>query len=46
MITVLEDLIRVLDRTSDGYRHGRRPTEAEAATLAAVLRAVADDLSG
>ena len=34
MITLLEDLIRVLDRTSDGYRHGRRPTESEAATLA------------
>lgn len=44
MITLLEDLIRVLDRTSEGYRHGRRPTTAEAATLAGVLRAVADDL--
>ena len=44
MITLLEDLIRVLDRTSDGYRHGRRPIPTEATTLAGVLRAVADDL--
>jgi len=44
MVTLLEDLIRVLDRTSEGYRHGRRPSPAEAATLTAVLRALADDL--
>jgi len=44
MVTLLEDLIRVLDRTSEGYRHHRRPSLAEAATLTTVLRAVADDL--
>ncbi len=46
MVTLIEDLIRVLDRTSAGYRHHRRPSPAEAATLATVLRAVADDLEG
>ncbi len=40
MVTLLEDLIRLLDRTSDGYRHGRRPGPAEAATVTTVLRAV------
>ena len=45
-MTLIEDLIRVLDRTSEAYRHHRRPTPAEAGTLAAVLRAVADDLEG
>jgi len=44
MVTLLEDLIRVLDRTSDGYRHHRRPAPAETATLTTVLRTVADDL--
>jgi len=44
MVTLLEDLIRVLDRTSEGYRHHRRPSPAEAATLTTVLRTVADDL--
>jgi len=46
MITLIEDLIRVLDRTSAGYRHHRRPSPAEAGVLASVLRAVADDLDG
>ena len=44
MVTLLEDLIRILDRTSEGYRHHRRPSPAETATLTTVLRALADDL--
>jgi len=44
MVTLLEDLIRVLDRTSEGYRHHRRPSPAETGTLTMVLRALADDL--
>lgn len=45
MISLLcGDLIRVLDRTSDGYRQGRRPTGSEAAVLVGVVHAVADDL--
>ncbi len=36
MVTLIEDLIRVLDRASGGYRHDRRPTQAEAATLATI----------
>ena len=28
MVTLIEDLIRVLDRTSAGYRHHRRPSPA------------------
>ncbi len=44
MVSVLEDLIRVLDRTSEAYRHHRRPSPAETATLTAVLRGLADDL--
>ena len=44
MVTLLEDLIRILDRTSDGYRHHRRPSPADTVTLTTVLRAVADDL--
>ncbi len=44
MVTLLEDRIRVLDRTSEGYRHHRRPSPTETATLTTVLRAVADHL--
>ncbi|GAA0614494.1 cold-shock protein [Sporichthya brevicatena] len=41
---LLEDLIKLLDNVSNSYRRGRRPAPAEAKKVAAVLRAVADDV--
>ncbi|WP_019874888.1 cold shock domain-containing protein [Sporichthya polymorpha] len=41
---LLEDLIKLLDSVSNSYRRGRRPAPAEAKKVAAVLRAVADDV--
>jgi len=41
---MLEDLIKLLDGVSNSYRRGRRPAPAEAKKVAAVLRAVADDV--
>lgn len=42
MAPVVEDLIKVLDRVSNGLRRGRYPEHG--AKVAALLRAVADDL--
>ncbi len=39
----LEDLIKLLDQTSNGFRRGRYPDDVHARRIAAVLRAVADD---
>ncbi|MFL4473667.1 cold-shock protein [Paeniglutamicibacter sp. MACA_103] len=41
---LIEDLIKVLDSVSNGLRRGRYPEKAQGAKVAAVLRAVADDL--
>jgi len=44
MVTIIEDLIRLLDGVSNTYRRDRHPDRKAAAQVAAVLRAVADDL--
>lgn len=41
---LVEDLIKLLDGISNGLRRGRYPEKAQGAKIAAVLRAVADDL--
>lgn len=46
MSMIVEDLIRLLDGVSNQLRRGRYPEKAGAAKVAAVLRAVADDLEG
>jgi CspA family cold shock protein len=44
MVTIIEDLIKLLDGLSNTYRRGRHPDGRSAHKVAAVLRAVADDL--
>lgn len=44
MVVITEDLIKLLEGLSTGYRRGRHPERRDAAQIAAVLRAVADDL--
>lgn len=44
MVLITEDLIKLLENVSNGYRRGRHPDKREAARVAAVLRVVADDL--
>lgn len=44
MAVITEDLIKLLDRVSNDLRKGRYPEKAHASKVAAVLRAVADDL--
>lgn len=44
MAVLVEDLIKLLDGVSNGYRRGRHPGRAEAGKVATVLRAVADDV--
>lgn len=44
MINLVEDLIKLLDGVSTIYRRGKHPEGREAKKIAAVLRAVADDL--
>ncbi|HEX8008014.1 MAG TPA: cold-shock protein [Trebonia sp.] len=44
MIPILEDLMKLLDGTSDVYRRGKHPEAREAKKIATLLRAVADDL--
>lgn len=41
---IVEDLIKLLDGVGNGLRRGRYPEKAKATQIAAVLRAVADDL--
>jgi CspA family cold shock protein len=41
---VLEDLIKVLDDASNQFRRGRYPDDVHSRRIAALLRAVADDL--
>jgi CspA family cold shock protein len=44
MTPIVEDLIKLLDHVSNGLRRGRYPDKGEARKVAAVLRAVADNL--
>ena len=44
MSVIVEDLIKLLDGVGNGLRRGRYPDKPVAAKVAAVLRAVADDL--
>jgi cold shock protein len=44
MVTIIEDLIKLLDGLSNTYRRGRHPDGRSVHKVAAVLRAVADDL--
>jgi CspA family cold shock protein len=44
MVTIIEDLIKLLDGLSNTYRRSRHPDRRSASKVASVLRAVADDL--
>lgn len=44
MVVITEDLIKLLEGLSNGYRRGRQPERRDAAKIAAVLRVVADEL--
>ena len=44
MAVIIEDVIKLLDGVSNDLRRGRYPSDAHAAKVAAVLRAIADDI--
>ncbi|TQN27657.1 putative cold-shock DNA-binding protein [Haloactinospora alba] len=44
MVSLVEDLIRLLDGVSGTYRKGKHPDRQEASKIAQVLRRVADDM--
>jgi cold shock protein len=44
IVVIVEDLIKLLDDVSTTYRRGKHPDARDAKKIAAVLRAVADDL--
>ncbi|SLN00475.1 cold-shock protein [Brevibacterium yomogidense] len=44
--SMIEDVIRMLDDTSNGLRRGRYPDAGHSHRVAEVLRAIADDLEG
>jgi CspA family cold shock protein len=44
MAVIVETLIKLLDDVGNDLRRGRYPNDAKAHKVAAVLRAVADDL--
>lgn len=44
MVTIVEDLIRLLDEVGETYRHGRHPEAKTARPTAKLLRALADEL--
>jgi cold shock protein len=44
MVVLVEDLIKLLDGLSASYRRGRHPDARDAGKIAALLRAVADDV--
>lgn len=46
MAVIIEDLIKMLDGVGNGLRRGRYPEKRNGEKVAAVLRAVADDLEG
>lgn len=43
---MIEDVIKLLDDTSNGLRRGRYPDSGHSHRVAEVLRAIADDLEG
>ena len=43
MAVIVEDLIKLLDSTSNQLRRGKYPTDEHSRKIAALLRAVADD---
>jgi CspA family cold shock protein len=44
MAPLVEDLIKLLDQTSNSLRRGRYPERAEARKIAGLLRAFAENL--
>lgn len=46
MTVIVEDLIKLLDGVSNGLRRGKYPERQVGEKVAAVLRAVADDIEG
>jgi CspA family cold shock protein len=44
MAVIVEDLIKLLDGISNSYRRGRHPDKKSGGKVAALLRAVADDI--
>jgi CspA family cold shock protein len=44
MVVIVEDLIKLLDSLQNNYRRGRQPEPRAAEKIAAVMRAVADEL--
>jgi CspA family cold shock protein len=44
MVTIVEDLIKMLEGVEETYRRGRHPERAAARGTAKVLRALADEL--
>ena len=44
MAVIVEDLIKLMDGLSNSYRRGRHPDKKSAGKVAALLRAVADDI--
>jgi CspA family cold shock protein len=44
MVSIVEDLIRLLDGVGEGYRRGRSPDSKMAAPVSKLLRALADEL--
>ena len=44
MVTIVEDLIRLLDDLGEGYRNGRHPDRKAAKPVAQLLRALATEL--
>ena len=44
MVLITEDLIKLLDGVSNTYRRSKHPDSRDAKKIAAVLRAVADDV--
>ncbi|WP_104105905.1 cold-shock protein [Nocardioides sp. 616] len=44
MVSIVEDLIRLLDNLGEGYRHDRHPDPKTSRPTAKLLRALADEL--
>jgi len=44
MVVIVEDLIKLLDSVGNSLRRGKYPPASESKKIAAVLRAVADDV--
>ena len=44
MVTIVEDLIRLLEGVGEAYRHGRHPDTKTASPTAKLLRGLADEL--